>query len=103
MKIREKPMHVNKETTAFDLLEYLTDLEEVLQEGGRIAAIPEEPLIQLKSEFFEIRDLVKGRMLLSSEWHQLFTFIDHVGKMLSYFEEVAGKIPPERNSSGPER
>jgi hypothetical protein len=95
MSPRKEPMRVNEETTAMQLVAYLNELEEEFEHGGRIVAIPEPALTQLKREFFEIRDLVKGRMLLSSEWHKLFIFIDDVGKMLYHFEAVGGELPDE--------
>lgn len=106
MRIRETPMRVNKETTALELLEYLGDLEEVLVKGGRVAAIPESALIQIKTEFFWARDLLRNNSdahITPGQMRDLFTFVDHVGKMLSHFEEVGGEIPPEGLPGGPER
>jgi hypothetical protein len=114
-------MRVNKETTAFDLLEYLTDLEEVLDRGGRVVALPERALVEIKTEFFEVRDILRSAdhvreipeidgdlgdlvvRMTKKEWRSLFLFMHHVGQVLSYFEEVGGQIPPEGLPGGPER
>jgi len=111
MSNRETPMRVNKATTAFDLLEYLTDLEEVLDRGGRIVAIPDRALTQIKSEFFGVRAILRDvdqredlpeidgdlnglvTRMTRKELRDLFTFIHHVGQVLSYFEETGGELP----------
>jgi hypothetical protein len=113
MKIRETPMRVNKKTTAFDLLEYLTDLEEVLDRGGRVVALPERALVDIKAEFFEVRNILQRPMeereipeidgdldglvvrMTKEEMRKLFAFIDHVGKVLRHFEVVGGELPDE--------
>lgn len=95
MRPRKEPMCVNEETTAMQLVAYLNELEDEFEHGGRIVAIPERALVQIKLELYEIRDLVTGSMHLSSEWHKLFVFIDHVGKVLSHFEKVGGELPDE--------
>jgi hypothetical protein len=121
MRIRETPMRVNEKTTALDLLNYLGDLEEVLTRGGRIVAIPEKALIQIKTEFFEVRGMLVGIRdreelpeidgdldglvvrMNQKELHDFFTFVDHVARVLSYFEEVGGELLPEGLPGGPER
>lgn len=121
MRIRETPIRVNKGTTALDLLDYLGDLEEVLTKGGRIVAIPEGLLTRIKTEFFEIRDMllaVKAReelpeidndldglvvRMTKKEIRDFFTFVNHVASVLRCFEETGGEIPPEGLPGGPER
>jgi hypothetical protein len=105
MRVRETPLRVNKDTTALDLLEYLRDLEEVLSRSGRVVAIPEQALIQIKSEFFWAVELLRDLShfqgsgdqptfrITQEEWRKLFAFINKVGQTLSHFEEVGGEIP----------
>lgn len=111
MRPRIEAMHVNEETTAMQLVAYLSKLEEEFQKGGRIVAIPEYALVQIKLDFFEVRDLllaVKGReelpeiegdlnglvmRMTKDELRRFFRFVNYVGKILSHFEDVGGELP----------
>lgn len=110
MRRQKDPMRVNGETTVMGFVAYISEMEQEFDQGGRIASIPEVALAQIKSEFFVMRDMlhstpdreipeIEGDLdglvvrLTKAEWRALFTFIDHVGKVLRHFEDVGGEIP----------